>query len=124
MFKRNCREASFLQSGPRSLDFRLPGASPGFPNRPLRIIVAFTPGNCSDTPARLYGRLLEKELGQPVIVENRPGANCLQALKAAPAGGYTIGMGGAFLVVNPVVIKDVHSKPSEFHPVAGIVSGQ
>lgn len=97
-----------------------------FPTKPMRIIVAFTPGSGSDTQSRLYGRLLEKELGQPVVVENRPGANGLiglQALKAAPGDGYTMGMGGAFLVVNSVTVKDVPYKPSDFRPIAGIVRG-
>ena len=96
-----------------------------FPNKPIKIIVAFTPGSGSDTQARLYGKLMEKELGQPVIVENRPGANGLiglQALKAAPADGYTLGMGGAFLVVNTVMMKDAQYKVADFRPISGIVS--
>jgi tripartite-type tricarboxylate transporter receptor subunit TctC len=64
-----------------------------FPNRPLRIIVGFTPGGSSDITARAIGDVLSKKLGQPVIVENRPGAGGLTAtdqVAKAPPDGYTM----------------------------------
>jgi tripartite-type tricarboxylate transporter receptor subunit TctC len=64
-----------------------------FPNRPLRIIVGFTPGGSSDITARAIGDVLSKKLGQPVIVENRPGAGGLTAtdqVAKAPPDGYTL----------------------------------
>jgi tripartite-type tricarboxylate transporter receptor subunit TctC len=66
-----------------------------FPTRPLRIIVPYTPGGTTDIAARLVAEPLAKLLGQPVIVENRPGANSIVGAAAAassPADGYTLVM--------------------------------
>jgi tripartite-type tricarboxylate transporter receptor subunit TctC len=67
----------------------------GYPNRPIRIIVPYTPGGTTDIATRLVGEPLSKVLGQPVVVENRPGANSIVGVAAAatsPADGYTIVM--------------------------------
>jgi tripartite-type tricarboxylate transporter receptor subunit TctC len=66
-----------------------------YPTRPLRIIVPYTPGGTTDIAARLVAEPLAKILGQPVIVENRPGANSIVGAAAAatsPADGYTLVM--------------------------------
>lgn len=66
-----------------------------YPARPLRIIVPYTPGGTTDIAARLVAEPLAKILGQPVIVENRPGANSIVGAAAAatsPADGYTLVM--------------------------------
>ena len=55
----------------------LPSAAPAqspFPSRPLKIVVGFTPGGSSDIAARVIGEHLSKRLGQPVVIENKPGA--------------------------------------------------
>src|SRR5882724_293916 len=75
------------------------GASSGaYPERQIRLIVGFPPGGSSDTMARIVQPGLEKLLGQPIIVDNRPGAGGMIAIdmiaKAAP-DGYVIGLGGA-----------------------------
>jgi tripartite-type tricarboxylate transporter receptor subunit TctC len=66
-----------------------------YPTRPLRIIVPYTPGGTTDIAARLVAEPLAKVLGQPVIVENRPGANSIVGAAAAatsPPDGYTLVM--------------------------------
>jgi tripartite-type tricarboxylate transporter receptor subunit TctC len=66
-----------------------------YPSRPLRIIVPYTPGGTTDIAARLVAEPLAKTLGQPVIAENRPGANSIVGAAAAatsPADGYTLVM--------------------------------
>ena len=64
-----------------------------YPSRPVRLIVGFPPGNASDIFARLIGQWLSTRLGQPFVVENRPGASSNTATEAvvrAPADGYTL----------------------------------
>lgn len=71
------------------------GQTGGFPNRPLRIIVPYTPGGTTDIVTRLVAEPLSRALGQPVVVENRPGANSIVGAGAAASSapdGYTMVM--------------------------------
>lgn len=96
-----------------------------YPTRPIRVIVPFTSGSGSDSSARYYGEQLGKALGQPVVVENRPGANGLigiQALKSAPADGYTVLLASnSPMSVNPIVMKNLPYDPlTDMKPVSGL----
>ena len=69
-----------------------------YPTRPVRILVASPPGGTADFLARLMGQWLSERLGQPFIIENRPGGNgniATEAVVRAPPDGYTL------LLVNP-----------------------
>src|SRR5215471_7150217 len=74
-----------------------------YPSRPVRIIVGFGAGGAPDITARLIGQWLSERLGQPFIIENRPGAGsniATEAVVHAPADGYTLLLVGAFNAVN------------------------
>src|SRR5262245_21399764 len=64
-----------------------------YPTRPVRIVVGFAAGGATDILARLIGQWLSERLGQPFIIENRPGASgnlAAEAVARAPADGYTL----------------------------------
>jgi tripartite-type tricarboxylate transporter receptor subunit TctC len=86
-----------------------------FPSRPLRMIVPFNAGNSTDTIARRIALLMSKKLNQPVVVENKPGANAAigaQALAGAPADGYKIFFASdSALVLNPLLYKKLSYDP-------------
>lgn len=80
------------------LVFPLLGFAQTYPSRPIRFIVPFPPGGSSDLIARAIAPRMGERLGQPVVVENRPGAGGMigvDAVAKAPADGYTIGLAAA-----------------------------
>ena len=94
-----------------------------YPTKPIKIIVPFPPGNTMDIMSRLIGPKLSERLGQPVIVENRPGASGMLGLDLvvkSPPDGYTIGAGqGGNLVVLPHTSKNVpYDALKDFAPIA------
>lgn len=80
----------------------------GWPERPVKIIAPFPAGGFTDVVTRLIGAQLGKELGQPVIVENRPGAGTnigTEAVAQSNADGYTLLMGTSSLSINRSLYK-------------------
>lgn len=86
-----------------------------YPSKPIKFIVPFPPGSGTDTSARYFGKKLGELTGQPVVVENRPGANGFIAAKAlltAPADGYTVFVGSnSSLAVNVALFKKLPYDP-------------
>lgn len=79
----------------------------GFPKRPIRLIVAFPPGGSTTLVARMVGQKLAERLGQPVIVDNRAGANgviACEELLRSPADGHTIAMVVNTHSINPLTM--------------------
>ena len=76
--------------------FATQAAAAGYPSRPVTLIVAFTPGGPSDVLARIIGRQMEKVLGQPFVIDNRPGGAgniAAEIVAHAAADGVAIAVG-------------------------------
>lgn len=103
-------------------------AQDAFPNRPFTFVVPFSPGSGTDNSARVIAENFSKLAGQPVVVENRPGANgfiAVQHVLKAPADGYTVFIGSnSTLAVNAALFKALPYDPiKDFKPIAGVVRG-
>lgn len=100
-------------------------AAEQFPSRPVRLIVPYAPGGNVDISARTIGPRMSELLGQPVVVDNRPGAGgslgTSLAAKATP-DGYTLFVGSSGpLTVNPVIFKNLpYDTLRDFAPVSTV----
>ena len=118
----------------RSLVFAIVAASLGavahaqaWPDKPIKFVVAAGPGSSLDTLARVIGDKLREKLGQPVIVENKPGAQSIIAAEYVakqPADGYTIFMGPSGpMTINPATYSKLPYDPQrDFTPISMICS--
>ncbi len=96
-----------------------------YPNKPIRLIVPFTPGGVTDASARLVAEQMSKRLGQQMIVENKPGASGnigTSQVAAAEPDGYTLVLGfDGTIVINPHVFPSIPFDPvKDFAPVGKI----
>lgn len=94
-----------------------------FPNRPIRIVVGYSPGGANDILARVMSVKMAEGLGQAVIVENRPGADsaiAAEAVARAPADGHTLlsGASGPMTVAPAIYSKLRYSPLKDFAPVS------
>ena len=92
-----------------------------WPARPIRLVVPFPPGGLIDNMARLVGNRLVQELGQPVVIDNKPGAGGnvgAAEVARAPADGYTLLMASPALTISPAIYKNLPYQPSQLAPVA------
>ncbi len=93
-----------------------------YPDKPIRMIVPAAAGGAADTLARMLGRGLTEKFGQPVVIENKPGAAAIVGMSAiakAPADGYTLGMtfSGA-MSINPSLYQQLPYDPvKDFAPI-------
>ena len=87
----------------------------GYPNKPIQLIAQQPPGSGSDAMTRIWADCAARELGQPVVVQNKPGANGILAvnyLKAQPADGYTLlSIGMSQMSITPYVFKQAPYDP-------------
>jgi tripartite-type tricarboxylate transporter receptor subunit TctC len=102
--------------------FSGPAAAQGYPSQPIKFVVPFTPGTGMDIIARQVGPRLTERLGQPVVVENRPGASGnigAEIVARAAPDGYTIMVGANTLVIAAHLYRQVPFDPlTDFAPVA------
>ncbi len=99
----------------------------GYPSRPVTLIVAFTPGGPSDVLARIIGRQMEKVLGQPFVIDNRPGGAgniAAETVARAVPDGYTLLMGNnGLLATNQSLFKKLtFDGARDFAPISLIGS--
>lgn len=92
-----------------------------YPARPIRVLVGFGPGSSADIVARVIGKEMEKTLGQPVVVENRPGDSSMTAAKTvarASNDGYTLFMATVAQTINPIFTHSDFDLNKELEPIA------
>jgi tripartite-type tricarboxylate transporter receptor subunit TctC len=97
-----------------------------YPSQPIKIVIGFGPGSAADILARLVGKPMEVNLGQPIVVENRPGNSSMIAAETvarAPADGYTLFMATIANTLNPAETKSNFNLGRDMAPIAllGIV---
>ncbi|RCW64116.1 Bug family tripartite tricarboxylate transporter substrate binding protein [Pseudorhodoferax soli] len=102
-----------------------PAGAQGYPDKPIRLVVPYAPGGIADTLARRLADALRNSLHQPVVVENKPGANtAIGAIQvaSAPADGYTLLLATAgTAVLNPMLIPNLRYNPAtDFTAVANV----
>ena len=107
-------------SGAALLVLPLMAGAQAWPARPIRLVVPFPPGGLIDTMARLIGPRLALELGQPVVIENKPGAGgnlgAAEVARATP-DGYTLLMASPPLTISPALYANLPYKPEQIAPV-------
>jgi tripartite-type tricarboxylate transporter receptor subunit TctC len=97
-----------------------------YPSQPIKIVIGFGPGSAADILARLVGKQMEAGLGQPIVVENRPGNSSMIAAETvahATADGYTLFMATIANTLNPAETKSNFNLAKDLAPIAllGIV---
>lgn len=100
-----------------------PSAQAAWPDHPIRFIVGFGPGGANDLIARIAADGAGKQLGQTVVVENRPGAGAVIAtayVAHSAADGYTFLVGAAGTITNSLLLKDLPYKDEDLVPVGMI----
>lgn len=97
-----------------------PAVAEQYPARPIRILVGFGPGSSADIVARVIGKQMEEKLGQPVVVENRPGNSSMTAAETvarAPNDGYTLFMATVAQTINPIFTHTDFDLRKELAPI-------
>jgi tripartite-type tricarboxylate transporter receptor subunit TctC len=99
-----------------------------YPTRPVRLIVPIAPAGASDIAARLIGQWLSERLGQPFVIENRPGGGGnigTEAVVRAPADGYTLLLCGLVNATNAAIYDQLNFNfIRDIAPVAGVIRGR
>src|SRR4029077_7704461 len=94
-----------------------------YPSKPIRFILPFPTGSATDQIARIVGKDMAETLGQPIVIENKPGAGgaiAAEFVAKSPPDGYTLFIGSnTQLAANPSLFKALSDNPvSDFTPVA------
>jgi tripartite-type tricarboxylate transporter receptor subunit TctC len=97
-----------------------------YPTQPIHMVIPFGPGGGSDIVGRILGQSLQERLGQPVVVDNRPGAGGTignDVIARSPKDGYTIGIMTAGQIISAVMLKALpYDSRTAFDPVAQVAT--
>jgi tripartite-type tricarboxylate transporter receptor subunit TctC len=93
-----------------------------YPNRPVRVIIPFPPGGTLDAVGRMLAQKLSEQMGQPFVIENKPGGNGIigaDLVAKAPSDGYTLLFNASTFTSAPMTMKQVpYSVEKDFAPIA------
>lgn len=101
------------------------GAQPTYPTKPVHIIVPYPAGGIPDIMARVVAEKMAAGLGQPIVVEPKPGASgniAAMQVKSAPADGHTLMLAAPFLTVNPLLDPNTRFSSKDFESVGLIAA--
>ena len=97
-----------------------------YPTKPIKLVVPFTPGGVTDNVARVLGERMGRDLGQPLVIDNRAGANGrigTDFVAKAPPDGYTLLLGGiGALTIHPHMLKVPYDPVNDFIPITLIAT--
>lgn len=96
-------------------------AMAGWPDQPIRIVVPYPAGGAVDAMLRVMAPKMSEKLGQPIVVDNRAGANANlgpAVVSKAKPDGYTFLASATYLLVNPLIDTELGWRPSDFQPIA------
>jgi tripartite-type tricarboxylate transporter receptor subunit TctC len=100
-------------------------AAQTYPTRPVRLIIGYPPGGSADLTARLMGQWLSERLGQPFVIESRPGAGtniATETVVNAPPDGYTLLLVAPANAINATLYEKLnHHFMRDIAPVAGLI---
>src|SRR5947209_13756588 len=106
--------------------FAQPASAQDYPNKPIKLIVSFGPGGGADIVGRILGQSMAEKLGQPVVIENRPGAAGTignEAVARAEKDGYTLGIMTAGQIIAAVMNKSLrYDTATAFDPIAQVAT--
>jgi tripartite-type tricarboxylate transporter receptor subunit TctC len=109
-----------------ALSFAAPALAQDYPVKPIRIIVPFGPGGGGDIVGRIFGQALQEKLGQPVVIENKPGAAGTignEAVARADRDGYTIGVMTAGQIIAGAMNKSLrYDTATAFEPISQVAT--
>jgi len=109
-----------------ALGVAAPAWAQSYPSKPIRIIAPYTPGSPNDVMARLLAQHLQVSLGQPIVVDNRPGGGTSIGTKAAALAnpdGYTLLFTSSSLVIDPAINRKADYDPlKDFAPIAFVAT--
>jgi tripartite-type tricarboxylate transporter receptor subunit TctC len=97
------------------------GTAQSWPSRPVRVVVPYPAGGVVDVVARAICARLSSDLGQPFVIESKPGANAnigAEAVATAPADGHTLLVSAPFIINNPLLETGLRWHPRDLMPIA------